>query len=87
MLLLLEGLELFVPLGLLFRLVDEVADGVAAEDFLGVEDLVEVLFEFVPSFLDVFGTFVGDPEDLLLGEGRAESSRSYRVFILLYYKA
>jgi hypothetical protein len=56
---------------LLLGLVDEVSDGVAAQNFLGVEDLIEVFFELFATFFDVFRTFVGDSEDLFLGKGRA----------------
>jgi hypothetical protein len=68
-LLLAQSFQLLVPLGLLLGLVDEVSDGVAAQDLLGVEDLVEVFLQLFATFLDVFRAFVGDSKDLLLGKG------------------
>lgn len=82
-----ESLELLVTVGLLARLLDEVADGVAPQHLLRVEDLVEILFELLPSFLDVLRTVVGDPEDLLLGEGRPASHNAYRLLMLLSSRA
>jgi hypothetical protein len=59
-------------LSLLLGLFNEVSDGITAQHFLGVEDLIEVFFEFLTTFLDVFRALIGDTEDLLLGEWRAE---------------
>ncbi len=37
-----------------------------------IEDLVEVLLKLLPSLVDIFGAFVRDPENLLLGERRSK---------------
>ena len=82
-----EGLEFAVALGLFAGFLNKVADGVAAEHFLGVEDLVEVAFKFFSAALDVLGTVVGDAKDLLLGEGRSAWKQMYRLRILLSSRA
>lgn len=82
-LLLPEGLEFAIPLRLFLALLDEVSDGIALEHLLGVEYLVEVLLEFLPTLLDVLGALVGDAEDLLLGEGRTKWPAVYRFLMLL----
>lgn len=55
---------------LFLRLLNEVSNRITAEHFLGVEDLIEVLFQFLSTFLDVLRALIRDAEDLLLGKGR-----------------
>ena len=87
LLVLAEGLELLVAVGLLLALLDEVPDDGAAQHLPAVEYLVKVLLELSPALLDVFGVLVGDAEDLFLREGRPTSLSIYRFLMLLSSRA
>lgn len=82
-----QSLQFFIPLGLLFRFFDKVANGIAFEHFLWIEDLVKVFLQLFSPFFNIFGTFIGDSEDLFLGKWRSIWEIVYKFLMLLSSRA